>query len=167
MTNEQIPDPPEPMDRPLFEACLQPHRSLSARGFTVVVWAMAAIGFVQGMAFILIGAWPVVGFAGVEWLLFWWLFRRHFKGDLRSERVILRRDRLIVETSDAQGRMARAEWQPYWLRVVLEDREPMSNTLLLSSHGKSMEIARFLAPEERRQFAQRLRAALRGCNEAP
>ncbi len=163
--SDQIPENMrEP--KPLFEARLRPRRSLSPRGFALLTWAMALIGFAHGAAFLAIGAWPIVGFMGVEWLLFWWLFRRHFLGDRRGERLRLYPDRLILETSDSRGVINAMEWQPYWLRVDLAKRPPMGNALYLTSHGRGIEIGRFLGPEERRQLAETLRAELARCRLA-
>jgi uncharacterized membrane protein len=51
-------------------------------------------------------------------------------------------------------------FQPFWLRVVLEERRDESNRLLLASHGKSIVIGDFLAPPVRRDLAATLREVL-------
>jgi len=144
-------------ETPLFDVRLAPHRSLSPKGFAIISWIILAVGFVHGILFLVIGAWPVVGFAGLEWLLFWWLLRRHFRGDGRAERVRLFNDRLRLERRDARGRVSMVELQPYWLQVVLEKGSADSNALYLASHGKRHEIGRFLSPEERSTLAETLR----------
>jgi uncharacterized membrane protein len=51
-------------------------------------------------------------------------------------------------------------FQPFWLRIVLEDKPGRGNRLLLASHGRSLVIADFLAPAARRELAATIRDAL-------
>jgi len=148
------------VEAPLFEVRLTPHRSLSPRGFVIISWILLLVGFAHGTLFLTIGAWPVVGFAGLEWLLFWWLFRRHFRGDASAERLSLYRDRLMLENRDAKGAVTRLDLQPYWLRVILEETSAMSSRLYLASHGRYVEVGRFLSVEERSRLAETLRQEL-------
>ena len=113
------------------------------------------------LIFVVIGAWPILGFIGEEWALFWFLFSKHLRGDRRTERLQLYHDRLIVESVDAKGRFAAASLQPYWLQVVLKPTSrarsiETDNALYLRSHGKELEIGAFLSPAERREFAGEL-----------
>src|SRR5689334_18603488 len=91
-------------EMPLFEAILYPHRSLGQRGYIILGAGTALIMGAYALTFLLIGAWPIFGFIGAEWLLFWYLFSRHFRGDRRAERLRLFHDRLIVERIDGKGR---------------------------------------------------------------
>ncbi len=53
----------------LFNAELFPHRSLPRLGFWLVMATLAAGSFAVGLGFFLAGAWPVVGFLGLDVLL--------------------------------------------------------------------------------------------------
>lgn len=153
--------PHEPAgERPLFEALLYPHRSLSERGLLILTIGTIAIVAVWGGLFLVLGAWPIFGFVGGEWLLFWWLLRTHFRGDRRAERIRLYADRLLLQQIDAKGAVAEIAFEPYWLRVVLHERGFENPALLLRSHGKAVEIGAFLGAGERRQFAEQLQAVL-------
>ena len=147
-------------ERPLFEALLYPHRSLSERGFLILSIGTVAIVALYGTLFLVIGAWPIFGFLGAEWLLFWWLLRTHFRGDRRAERLRLYPDRLLLQSIGPNGAVAEMTFEPYWLQVILRERGFDNPILLLRSHGKAVEIGAFLGAEERRQFASQLRAAL-------
>lgn len=151
---------PASPERPLFQALLYPHRSLPVRGYLILTAGTAAIAALYGALFLVIGAWPIFGFIGAEWLLFWWLLRTHLKGDRRAERIRLFRDRLVLEQIDAKGRVAACSFEPYWLQIVLHERGFENPTLLLRSHGKSVEIGAFLGAQERRQFADELTQVL-------
>ena len=145
---------------PVFEAVLYPRRSLSPRGFVILISATGIVGFVYGIAFLLMGAWPIFGFCGTEWLLFIYLFRKHLKGDRRAERLRLYEDRFTVETISPKGEVQRYRFQPYWLQVILDRPEEPDNALYLRSHGKQLQIGAFLSPQERRDIAGELRHVL-------
>ena len=61
----------QPSERPLFEALLYPHRSLSQRGFFILTIGTFVIVAAYSGLFLVLGAWPIFGFLGAEWLLFW------------------------------------------------------------------------------------------------
>lgn len=147
-------------ERPIYEALLYPRRSLSERGFLILTIATALFGGAYGALFLVMGAWPIFGYLGAEWLLFWWLLRTHFRGDRRAERLRLYADRLVLQQIDARGRVAERSFEPYWLRVALIERGFENPALLLRSHGASVEIGSFLGAGERRDFAAELNAVL-------
>jgi uncharacterized membrane protein len=151
--------PAEP-ERPIFQALLYPHRSLPAHGYLILILGTAAIAGLYGVLFLVIGAWPIFGFIGAEWLLFWWLLRTHLKGERRAERIRLFPGLLVLEQIDAKGRVAECSFEPYWLRIVLHERGFENPALLLRSHGRSVEIGAFLGAHERRQFAEELAQVL-------
>ena len=152
--------PDQPAERPQFEALLYPHRSLSERGFLILTTGTILIVTLWGGLFLFLGAWPIFGFLGAEWLLFWWLLRTHFRGDRRAERVRLYADRLVLQQIDAKGRVVESTFEPYWLQVVLRERGFENPALLLRSHGRAVEFGTFLGAGERRQFAQELQTVL-------
>jgi len=140
----------------VFQALLYPHRSLPAHGYLILIGGTAVIAALYGALFLVMGAWPIFGFIGAEWLLFWWLLRRHLTGERRAERIRLFPGRLVLQQIDAKGRVAESSFEPYWLQVVLHERGFENPALLLRSHGRSVEIGSFLGAHERRQFAEEL-----------
>ncbi|GAB2177850.1 DUF2244 domain-containing protein [Dongia sp. agr-C8] len=156
-----------PEGHPVFEALLYPHRSLGRKGYAFLIAGTAAIVFLYGLVFLAIGAWPIFGFLGGEWLLFWFLFRRHHSGDDRAERIRLYADRLVFERYDRRGGHTTEQLQPYWLNVILERAEEPDNTLYLRSHGRSIQVGAFLSGQERRELADELRAVLARHRSSP
>jgi len=147
-------------ERPIFEALLYPRRSLGRKGYAILIAGTAAIVFLYGLVFLAIGAWPIFGFLGGEWLLFWFLFRKNHRGDDRAERIRLYADHLVFERYDRRGGHTKEKLQPYWLNVILERAEEPDNALYLRSHGRSIEVGAFLSPQERRDLAGELHAVL-------
>jgi uncharacterized membrane protein len=155
---------PEP---PLFQALITPHRSLEPRGFVLLLTALACLSFAAGLGFFLIGAWPVVGFLGLDVLLVWLAFRLNYRHARQFERLRLSRDSLTVERQDYYG--ARRHWtfQPAWLRVELERPPEHDSALYLASHGRRFAIGGFLSAEEKLALAEALDAGLMQARRAP
>ena len=87
MTSGNDFDSLDPADRLLFAARLTPHRSLSRTGFVVLMAVASAISFGAGLVFLLMGAWPVFGFFGLDVLLIYWAFRINFRHARASEDI--------------------------------------------------------------------------------
>jgi uncharacterized membrane protein len=147
----------------LFDAVLYPHRSLSPRGFAILMAAIALVGFGGGITFLLIGAWPVFGFFGLDVALIYWAFKASYRSGLAHEIVRLTPRELSVERVAPSGRSRRWSFQPYWLRVEFDEPPEHASQLSLTSHGRSLTIGAFLTPQERGEVATALRHALAKC----
>ena len=146
---------------PVFlDAVLSPHRSLPRSGFNILMLILGVVSFAYGTFFLIIGAWPVFGFFGLDVLLVWLAFRASYRSARQSERVRLAEDSLTVERTDVRGERRRWLFQPYWLRVVFEEKDETTNHLFIRSHGRTLALATFLGPAQRREFAERLQRAL-------
>ncbi|MEX2455377.1 MAG: DUF2244 domain-containing protein [Rhodospirillaceae bacterium] len=144
----------------LFDAILQPNTSLSPRGFLLLMAAISLVSFVAGMAFLIAGAWPVFGFFGIDVALIYLAFKANYRWARTYETVRLTRDALLVERISPSGKAQRWRFQPYWLRVDIEEAANHDSRIVLSSHGRRLRIGAFLTPGERVEFARALRAAL-------
>ncbi len=102
---------------------------------------------------------------GLDVALLAWAFRASTIAATREERVTLTPSLLSV--ARAFPKTPRREWtfNPYWVRVQMDDPPEHASQLTLWSHGKFLRIGQFLAPEERAKFAQTLKAALRNARE--
>jgi uncharacterized membrane protein len=149
-------------DPVLFEAICTPPRSLGRRGMLVVsgllLAGLAAIGGIC-LAF---GAWPVLGFAGVEAVLALGLMGLYRRWSRRAmEVVVLTGDRLLIRRTDGRGRPEEVSLDPYWVRLALDERPGRVSALLLRSRGRSLEIGLLLGEEQKRSLAEALATALR------
>jgi len=154
-------------DGTLFDAVLTPHRSLSPTGFVVMMSLIGLVGFGMGIAFVTIGAWPVFGFCGAEVALIWLCFHLSYRSGRSWERVRLTPASLVVERHQVDGSWREWRFQPYWLRVLMDDPPQHESRLVLTSHGESLDIGSFLTPEERLDLAKALRRALESAREKP
>lgn len=144
----------------VFEAELRPHRSLSPLGFWLLMAAVSAVCFTAGLAFLAVGAWPVFGFFGLDVALLYLAFRLNYRSGRLVETICLNDRELVITRRFPNGQIR--EWRliPYWVRVSLETPLHHNSQLVLSSHGRHIELGSFLTPEERQEVAGALRAAL-------
>ena len=154
-------------DKVLFDAILTPHRSLSPRGFLILMSALSVIGFLAGVFFFLLGAWPVVGFLGLDVALVYIAFRINYRRGCMYETLRLTHDTLTVRRVGHSGGESRWRFQPAWLQILLNDPPAHGSPLTLRSHGKSLAIGGFLSAEERRGLADALAAALAEARSVP
>ena len=146
----------------LLDAVLYPHRSLPRQGFVVLMVAFGLASFVTGIVFASMGAWPVLGFFGLDvLLLFYWAFRLSYRSGRLCEVVRVTRHQLTVQRVQPGGRRQTWSFQPAWARVDLLRPEEHDCTLQLASGHERLTIGAFLPPEERVAFAEELRQALR------
>ncbi len=150
----------------LLDACLRPNRSLSPRGFVILMSAVCAISFVGGLAFFLAGAWPVVGFMGLDVLLIYFAFRINYRDGRNYETLCMSPDDLEVTKVNYHGKARRWHFQPAWLQVHIDNPVEHDSALTLRSHGKSLVIGSFLAPEERAEVANVVSEALMKARQA-
>jgi uncharacterized membrane protein len=147
-------------ERDAFRAILHPHRSLGPRGFLVLMAAVGVVSFVTGMGFLLMGAWPVMGFFGLDAALIYLAFRLNYRSGRLYEAVELTPELLTVKRVHPSGKCERFEFNPYWVRVSLAEGPNGRTDLRLSLHGRELSIGRFLTDDERRDFSNALAGAL-------
>ena len=143
-----------------FRFELQAYRSLGATGFAVLMAAVIAINTIVGGAFYLLGAWPVLGFCGLDIALIYLAFKANYRSGRLSEAIDLTPALLTLTRVHPSGISERIEFNPYWVRVRLAEQTDGRNELKLTSHGQEVKFARFLSDDERRDFAGSLAGAL-------
>jgi uncharacterized membrane protein len=151
-----------------FDAELAPHRSLGPSGFLIVMAFSTGVGFVIGVTFMLIGAWPIFGFCGLEIALLYIAFRLNYRDARRREYIRLTDRGLYVRYLAPNGRIR--DWetpQPNWLRVSVENPLRGAGSITLSSHGRHTSIASFLTHAERIDLAEALESAIQHYRSAP
>jgi uncharacterized membrane protein len=145
---------------PRFDAILYPHRSLPPLGFAVLMSAVVAVSAAIGAGFVLIGAWPVTGFFGLDVLLLFLAFRWNYRQARRAEVVRLDHEGLVVRRIEPDGRQREWRFEPYWVRVGFDDPPRYDSQLTLSSHGRHLVLGAFLTVAERLEVARALEVAL-------
>lgn len=156
---------PEPM---LFSALITPHRSLSSTGFLIVMAAVGSVSFAAGTVFLLLGAWPVFGFFGLDVLLVYWAFRANYRAAAATEQITVTTSELRVRRVSHRGKVSEWTVNPVWVTLDRDTHEEFGiENLFLVSRGQRVPIAAFLGPQEKESFAAALGAAIAEAKRGP
>jgi len=157
-----------PDEPTLFSAVLTPHRSLGRTGFVVLMCLIGGISFVAGLVFFIAGAWPVMGFFGLDVLLVYIAFKVSYRSAAAYEQVTMTASTLTVRKVSHRGHVAEWALNPVWVRLQREANDEFGiQRLFLMSHGKRLPVATFLGPAEKASFANALSAALGEARRGP
>ena len=151
-------DPAEPV---LFATRLRPHRSLKQRQFRLLLAGIGGVSFVSTLPFVVMGAWPVAGFMGLDVLAVYLAFKASFRSARAYEDVEVTFLQLTLAKVSARG--SRAEWRfnPSWVRLERQEHAEFGMQRLdLVARASRVEVAAFLGPDAKERFADDLGRAL-------
>jgi uncharacterized membrane protein len=158
----------DPWNAQLFAARIRPHRSLSQQNFRLLLMVFCGAAFFTSIPFVLLGAWPIVGFMGLDVLAFYWAFRVNFRDARAYEDVSVTPLELTLAKVSPRGERAEWRWNPNWVRLVREEDEDYGVTrVALVSRDREVEVAGFLGPAARAEFASGLSLALAEAKRGP
>ena len=139
-----------------------PHRSLSKRGFAIVLIALGSLAFAIGVGFFLAGAWPVFGFLGVEFLVVYVAFKMNYRAAQKRQSITVTDKTLRIDTTHPSGKHETASLPTPWVKVTVSPGEAPDITsryqqkITVSSHGQSVIVADFVHPAETPQLARHI-----------
>jgi uncharacterized membrane protein len=145
----------------IFSATLVPHRSLGRRGFLVLMGVIGVLWFLTGVYFYRLGAWPVIGFFGLDFLAVWLAFHLNFRAARAFEEVEVSREALVIRKVTPGGRSRELRFNPAWTRLELT-QAPDEGVVAMAvrSRGERVPVGRFLNPADRLSFAREFGSAL-------
>lgn len=148
-------------DEAVFEVLITPHRSLGPRGFRTLMALVCIVATVSSVPFVLLGAWPVAGFFGLDLLALYIAFRVNFRDGRAFEEIILTRIELLLRKVTPTGTAREWHFNPAWTRLHRDtDPEFGVQRLALVSRGQSVVVGQALSPDERASLADALGGAL-------
>jgi uncharacterized membrane protein len=151
----------------LLDQVLRPSPPMAPRTLLVILGFVIFINVAIALYFVLRGAWPIAPFLGADVALLAWAFRASVTAAKREERVTVTPSLLRVARRPPNGKGDEIRFNPYWVRVQMDDPPEHWSQLIVWSHGKGLIIGTFLAPEVRASFAHTLKDALRRARETP
>lgn len=147
-------------NKAVFDAVLYPNRSLPNAGFVAVMTVIVGVYAVLSVFAYVIGAWPVVGFCGVDAFLVWLAFRLSYRQGRLHERVLVTPEDMWVSRVLPSGHEMRWRLQPFWTRVEFDRPARHESQLCVTSKGRTLVLGAFLSPPEWDEFAKALQHAL-------
>ena len=106
-----------------FHAVLFPHRSLSRRGFVIVVAIVASVMAFAALRAIALGAWPVAIFAVADVLLVWGALKLNYRSARQFEEVTVTAREVLIRQVNAAGRAVEHRFDPVWARLTVTRRD--------------------------------------------
>lgn len=152
---------PAAAERAVFDATITPHRSLDRNGFRIVMTLVSLASVASSIPFVVLGAWPVAGFFGLDALALFIAFHANFRHARAFERIVVTPLEVLLRKVSHQGREAVWRSNPAWTKLERQTDEDYGLLgLNLVSRGRSVAVAGALSPGEREGFADALGAAL-------
>lgn len=148
--------------KPLFAATLTPHRSLTPNGKRIVVGLVAALALVPGVIFYVAGAWPVVGFMGLDVLAIWAALTISMRAGKAYEVLTLWPGALELRKVDAKGAERTVSFAPTSVRFVIDrDYNERVTAMWLKDGERKVPLGAFLSPEDKLSLSKVFGTALR------
>lgn len=148
-------------DQPIFSAELTPHRSLGFRGFKILLMIAGAMSLVHIVVFLVIGAWPIVFFFGLDFFLLFGAFWLNYHTARAREEVSVSRTDVSVKKFAPSGRMTEHRFNTFWARFIIRrHREIGIVSMRIGGRGRQIDIGSFLNPDDRESFALAFAQAL-------
>ncbi|MFC7054088.1 DUF2244 domain-containing protein [Hansschlegelia quercus] len=155
-------------DATVFAAEITPHRSLGRRGYLAVMVGFGVLSTIVSVPFYLLGAWPVLGFLGLDVLALWIAFRLSFAQARACEQIVLTYFELLVRKVTPAGAASEWRFNPAWVRMESESDEEFGMTQLsIAEKRRSIHLAEALSPRERADFATHFGRALATAKAGP
>jgi len=127
----------------IFSAVITPNRSLDRVGFIVLMSLVSFVSFVGGIVFFIAGAWPVVGFFGLDVALLYWAFKLNYAHAAAYEEVTVTAAELRLRKVSHRGEVREWTLNPLWTKL---DRETHADfgllKLFLVSRGRRCSNSR-------------------------
>ena len=143
-----------------MDAVITPHRSLSRRGFIVLITVMTAINCVTAGVFVAMGAAPVPAFLGLDLVALIIALIASWRAGERKERVQVTAEEVRVTLETRRGEETLWVSPTVFTRVELLGEAEDETDLVLALSDRAMPLARSLSRRERLDFAAALDQAI-------
>ncbi len=122
---------------------ISPHRSLSKKGFKILMLIVTILCLTGGIIFWFLGAWPVFGFFGLDIVLIYIAFKVSYRRGEIYERLSIVSEKFKISRGFPSGKLQEWELNPYWAKVELITQNK-NTQLLIRSGDKVVSIGSFL-----------------------
>ena len=147
-------------DAYFMDAVITPHRSLSSKGFIILIAVMTTLNAASAALFLFIGAGPVPIFLGLDLLAVIVAFALSNRAARRLERIQVTAAEVRVTLDSPKGRQTVWVSPTAFTRVALVGDPGDEDGLQLRLSDRRLHVARALSRPERLAFAKALDAAI-------
>lgn len=148
-------------EAPVFAAELTPHRSLGRQGFRILLALTGIFCLLHGIFFFVTGAWPVMFFFGLDFLLLWGAFWLNYRSGRAREEVTVSRTNVSIRKISPAGQTVEHRFNPLWARFRVRRHQEFGITSMhVTGEGRLTDVGSFLNPDDRESFAKAFRGAL-------
>lgn len=148
-------------DLPVFSAELHPYRSLGRNGHRIFFLIAGALSLAHMAVFMLSGAWPVVMFFGVDFLILFGAFWLNNRAAKAREVVSLSRTNISIRKISPSGRETEHMFNPFWARFLVSRKAKIGITAMhVRGNGRETDVGTFLPLDDRERFASAFSGAL-------
>jgi uncharacterized membrane protein len=148
--------------KPDWAVTLRPNRSMTREGIAAIIAVVAVLNLVASLVFWVAGAWPILGFLGLDVVIIWWALRKNWADGERYEQIQVVGDELMLKRFPVEGASRELRFNRRWLRVDLEFDVPreLVGRLFLNYRNEKFEVGSFLGADERTSLAKALRGVV-------
>lgn len=143
-----------------MDAVITPHRSLSERGFIILIAFVTFANCCSAAVFVHMGAVFVPFFLGLDVLAIIVAFMVSFRAARRIERVTITARDVVVTHETPSWRRVVWESPTTFTRVSVQKEEDRTVGVRLALSGRQVDVAQALSPRERGEFAEALQQAI-------
>ncbi|QDC45419.1 DUF2244 domain-containing protein [Methylophilus medardicus] len=138
----------------------RPNASASAESVSKLLLSLLVLSGLIALAFLHMGAWMVLPFAGLELVLVVLAFVVVMRHASDYEKITIVQDQIEIEQS-VLGKIKHVRFHCYWARVTLREGENGKTSLWIGSHDQEVEFGRdTMDNAQREQVASHLKRVL-------
>jgi uncharacterized membrane protein len=139
-----------------YSVTFKPNSSLTADGKLKVILLLSVIPCLIGIGFSAMGVWLVMPFVGIELLALAYAFYYVNTHEGDYETITIDGDKLKIETC-IQGQVKQQDLNVYWTKLVQRELENGELHLGFISHGKEINVGKYLTRAQRETIAVQLK----------
>lgn len=143
-----------------MDAEIRPNRSLSERGFIILIAIVTVANCASAAVFLAMGATFVPFFLGIDVLAVIVAFLVSFRAARRIERVQVSASEIRVTLETPKATQLVWESPTAFTRLEVEREQERTVAVKLALSGREAEVAAALSPKERAEFAKALDRAI-------
>jgi len=123
---------------------IKPNKSLNQKQIILFLTITGGLIFFIGVRFVIVGAWPILIFGIIEFLILVFCTYLYVNFTKRKERIILDHQEMKIQKLDDKEIVSDQSYNLYWSNIKIN-----RDNLTLNYAGQKKIFAKFLNPQRR------------------